>query len=172
MAELIIGKQRNGPTGVVKLAFIREFTRFENLAPANPADDSPHSFARVDLDAVAHQFPSASLEHLRPSSGPRHRRRRHRGGQGECVRPWRAVRWRRALEEAGADLLACADIEEGAELRGAGVRAEILIFGALERERPRRAVRLLADADDLYAGRRAGRAGRGGAGTGSRSATT
>jgi replicative DNA helicase len=32
VAELIVGKQRNGPTGVVKLAFIREFTRFENLA--------------------------------------------------------------------------------------------------------------------------------------------
>ena len=32
IAELIIGKQRNGPTGVVKLAFLREFTRFENLA--------------------------------------------------------------------------------------------------------------------------------------------
>jgi replicative DNA helicase len=32
VAEVIIGKQRNGPTGVVKLAFIREFTRFENLA--------------------------------------------------------------------------------------------------------------------------------------------
>jgi alanine racemase len=36
-----------------------------------------------------------------------------------------------ALEDAGADLLACADIEEGAALRAAGVRAEILIFGAL-----------------------------------------
>ena len=35
VAELIIGKQRNGPTGVVKLAFIREFTRFENLAIGN-----------------------------------------------------------------------------------------------------------------------------------------
>ena len=32
VAELIIGKQRNGPTGVVKLAFIREYTRFGNLA--------------------------------------------------------------------------------------------------------------------------------------------
>ena len=37
----------------------------------------------------------------------------------------------RALEDAGADLLACADIEEGAALRAAGVRAEILVFGAL-----------------------------------------
>src|SRR4051794_17232296 len=37
----------------------------------------------------------------------------------------------RALEDAGADLLACADIEEGAALRDAGVRAEILVFGAL-----------------------------------------
>ena len=36
-----------------------------------------------------------------------------------------------ALEEAGADLLACADIEEGAALRAAGVKADILVFGAL-----------------------------------------
>src|SRR5213593_3396698 len=42
-----------------------------------------------------------------------------------------AVQVGRALEDAGADLLACADIEEGAALRAAGVRADILIFGAL-----------------------------------------
>ncbi len=32
IAEIIIGKQRNGPTGVVKLAFQKDYTRFENLA--------------------------------------------------------------------------------------------------------------------------------------------
>jgi len=31
IAEIIIGKQRNGPTGMIKLAFIDSFTRFENL---------------------------------------------------------------------------------------------------------------------------------------------
>lgn len=32
IAEIIIGKQRNGPTGMVKLAFQEKYTRFENLA--------------------------------------------------------------------------------------------------------------------------------------------
>jgi len=32
VAEIIIGKQRNGPIGTAKLAFIKEHTRFENLA--------------------------------------------------------------------------------------------------------------------------------------------
>lgn len=32
IAEVIIGKQRNGPIGFTKLAFLNDFTRFENLA--------------------------------------------------------------------------------------------------------------------------------------------
>ena len=32
IAEVIVAKQRNGPVGSIKLAFINEFTRFENLA--------------------------------------------------------------------------------------------------------------------------------------------
>ncbi len=32
LAELIVAKHRNGPTGTIKLAFIKEYARFENLA--------------------------------------------------------------------------------------------------------------------------------------------
>ncbi|MGZ8165060.1 MAG: DnaB-like helicase C-terminal domain-containing protein, partial [Methylobacter sp.] len=32
MAEIIIGKQRNGPLGIVRLTFLGQYTRFENHA--------------------------------------------------------------------------------------------------------------------------------------------
>ncbi|HNH36057.1 MAG TPA: replicative DNA helicase, partial [Rhodocyclaceae bacterium] len=32
IAEVILGKHRNGPTGTVKLTFLKEYTRFENFA--------------------------------------------------------------------------------------------------------------------------------------------
>jgi replicative DNA helicase len=32
VAEVIIAKQRNGPTGTVKLAFLKPITKFESLA--------------------------------------------------------------------------------------------------------------------------------------------
>jgi len=39
VAEIIIAKQRNGPTGTVKLAFLRQLTRFESLAPGHSGGD-------------------------------------------------------------------------------------------------------------------------------------
>jgi replicative DNA helicase len=41
VAELILSKQRNGPTGRVKLAFLNRYTKFENLATDTGDDEVP-----------------------------------------------------------------------------------------------------------------------------------
>jgi replicative DNA helicase len=41
IAELILAKQRNGPTGRLKLAFLNRFTKFENLSADTGGDDAP-----------------------------------------------------------------------------------------------------------------------------------
>src|ERR687885_452444 len=83
--------------------------------------------AQVDLALLKSNF-RRILEHL--ASEPDHGARviavvkANAYGHG-------ATQVARALEDAGAQVLACADIEEGAALRSAGVRAQILVFGAL-----------------------------------------
>jgi alanine racemase len=84
--------------------------------------------ARVDLAAIARNFRRIG-EHLaaeRRDAPPRMiavvKANAYGHGAGQVGL---------ALEEAGADLLACADLEEGADLRAAGVQSNILIFGAL-----------------------------------------
>jgi replicative DNA helicase len=37
VAEVIVAKQRNGPTDTVKLTYVNQYTRFENYAPADSA---------------------------------------------------------------------------------------------------------------------------------------
>ena len=41
IAEVIIGKQRNGPIGTVKLVFLPEYARFENAADHHRGQASP-----------------------------------------------------------------------------------------------------------------------------------
>jgi len=85
------------------------------------------TIARIDLDAIKSNFRSITA-HLaadgRKAPGIIAVVKANAYGHG-------ASQVARALEDAGADLLACADIEEGHALREAGVRAEILVFGAL-----------------------------------------
>jgi replicative DNA helicase len=50
VTEVIIGKQRNGPTGDVKLAFIKEYARFENLAHARQIEE--YSIVPTDEDII------------------------------------------------------------------------------------------------------------------------
>src|SRR5437764_2066692 len=84
--------------------------------------------ARIDLSALKSNYRSI-VEHLARESRQRPpgitavvKANAYGHGAGQVAR---------ALEDAGADLVACADIEEGAALRAAGIRCEILIFGAL-----------------------------------------
>jgi replicative DNA helicase len=44
IAEIIVGKQRNGPIDDIKLAFVHRYARFENLAPAGLEAGPPQSF--------------------------------------------------------------------------------------------------------------------------------
>src|SRR2546427_2826277 len=84
--------------------------------------------ARVDLGALKANYRSI-VDHLareQPSRPPGIiavvKANAYGHGAGQVAR---------ALEAAGADLLACADIEEGAALRAPGGAAGILVFGAL-----------------------------------------
>src|SRR5213592_31540 len=84
--------------------------------------------ARVDLTAIKANFRQISdyLADERPEPPPRPIAVVNANAYGHG-----AAQVAGALEDAGADLVACADIEEGAALRAAGIRCEILIFGAL-----------------------------------------
>jgi alanine racemase len=85
--------------------------------------------ARIDLSAIEHNLRQISsllaaprTSHLAPRIIAVTKANAYGHGAAEVGR---------ALERAGAAMLACADIEEGILLRRAGVRIPILVFGAL-----------------------------------------
>ena len=83
------------------------------------------TYAHIDLDAVAANF-RAVRSVLGGDAAPEIIAVVKANGYGHG-----AVQVARALEAAGAPMLACADIEEGVELRQGGVRVPVLVFGAL-----------------------------------------
>jgi alanine racemase len=103
--------------------------------------------ARVDLAALADNY-KAVVTHLESAV-----RLNREAGRGPALPPriiavvkanaygHGARRVAQALEAAGAPMLAVADIEEGVELRQAGVRVPILVFGALS----------VSDVDGIFA---------------------
>ena len=94
--------------------------------------------AHVDLAALQSNF-AAIRQHLSAESG------RTAPGIIAVVKAnaygHGSARVALALEQAGATMLACADIEEGIVIRQAGVRVPILVFGALS----------VSDLDGLFA---------------------
>src|SRR6266540_2855093 len=93
--------------------------------------------ARIDLDAIKSNFRNI-VEFLRSHADNNPANAGSHDNAADVIAVVKANAYghgagqvARALEDAGADLLACADIEEGHTLREAGVRAEILVFGAL-----------------------------------------
>jgi replicative DNA helicase len=59
LAEIIIGKQRNGPVGSVQLHFINQYARFENLMHVDPDDGSmmpPPQFGETDIKNLNARF--------------------------------------------------------------------------------------------------------------------
>jgi alanine racemase len=86
------------------------------------------TIARVDLNALRHNFTAIqhylASEPVRTPPGIIAVVKANAYGHG-------AERVALALEQAGATMLACADIEEGIVLRRAGVRVPVLVFGAL-----------------------------------------
>jgi replicative DNA helicase len=65
LAELILAKQRNGPTGRIKLAFLNRYTKFENLAGSGDDEEAPPLYREEAGDL-------SNLRDVRPHSGPLH----------------------------------------------------------------------------------------------------
>jgi hypothetical protein len=131
IAELIIAKQRNGPTGTINLAFLREHTRFQNLSAgrSNAWSDrpSPTSIWRPLRTTSAPSSrswpPSAATTGAVPRASSRSSRRTR---TGMAPSPWRSRSSARARRcwRARTSRRQSSCVERGCARR-------FLVFGAL-----------------------------------------
>ena len=89
IADIIIAKQRNGPTGEVHLTFLGKYTRFENLAPATTATTAAEARAAVQSQSLIRAVVDAAALRHNLARGARASRPAPRDGrdQGQRLRP-------------------------------------------------------------------------------------
>ena len=185
IAEIIIGKQRNGPIGSVRLSFLNQFTRFENLRSgrgvtvdrgnggpgtryrggiATPADDlrvlraRGESWRQSKPTFVPLTFDRCRRVAARDLRIPAVRRSpaHHRGRQGECLRAWGGGSGARARGCRGGDAGVRGYRRGDRAAPGGGAGADPGLWRA-EHQRSRRPVHTRPDADDLDAAARRAR---------------
>ena len=164
MAEIIIGKQRNGPTGhgaarvPQAVHAVREPRAGRRVRGRRDGDVIRPTVATVDLDAdpgTTSRAIRALLDAGRADGAAADAGRARASSPSSRRTPTVTARPTsgRALEAAGASMLACADIEEGVALREAGVTRSDSRVRRAQRQRSRRRVRARAHADGLDARR-------------------
>lgn len=70
IAEVIVGKQRNGPTGSVTLHFVKEYARFDNLTSATYDDGFGQSDVDVFMPDQNAQYAAKAKPNMGKSLGP------------------------------------------------------------------------------------------------------
>lgn len=67
LAEIIVGKQRNGPVGTKRMYFVKDYARFENLTTAKP---DPFDQAKMDDSSTDDNTSSGSPPPMGHDPGP------------------------------------------------------------------------------------------------------